>query len=389
MLEVFQDMKKGKTSRQIIFAIVAVLCVAGLAYPISDWIGYRSVALLLLLLVSVLATRLSLPAVLLAAVLSALVWDFFFIPPHFTFTIGTSEDLLLIVMYFIVALLNGVINYRVRQFEREKQQRKERERAIALYNTLFNSLSHDLRTPIATIIGAADALREQSAALTPSQQEELLTEIGSGAIRLSEQVENLLNMSRLEAGRIQVRKAWCDVGDLVYGVAAKLKREGREHHLDISVPEDMPLVRLDFGLSEQVLLNLLSNAYRHTPPGGRINIQARISAEISGHFERQAGEQTPVNASMALVHDKVTHCLYIEISDNGPGFSDADIALAFDKFNTLSNAKADGTGLGLYIVKGFTEAQGGNVHLSNRFEGGARFVLEFPTAVIDQSIHYA
>ena len=378
-------MKKGQTSRQIIFAILAVLSVAGLAYPISDWIGYRSVALLLLLLVSVLATRLSLPAVLLAAVLSALVWDFFFIPPHFTFTIDTSEDLLLIVMYFIVALLNGVINYRVRQFEREHQHRKERERAIALYNTLFNSLSHDLRTPIATIIGAADALREQAAALTPSQQEELLAEIGSGAIRLSEQVENLLNMSRLEAGRVQVRKAWCDVGDLVYGVAAKLKREGREHQLEISIPEDMPLVRLDFGLSEQVLLNLLSNAYRHTPPGGRIHIQARISAEISGHFERDTDEQLPV-ASMELMHDKVTHCLYLEVSDNGPGFSEADIACAFDKFNSLSNQKADGTGLGLYIVKGFSEAQGGNVHLSNRFEGGARFVLEFPTAVIDQTV---
>ena len=364
---------------------MAVLTVAGIAYPISDWIGYRSVALLLLLLVSVLATRLSLTAVLVAAVLSALVWDFFFIPPHFTFTISNSEDLLLIVMYFIVALLSGVINYRVRQFEREQQQRKERERAIALYNTLFNSLSHDLRTPIATIIGASDTLREQAQHLSETQQQELLSEIGSGAVRLSEQVENLLNMSRIEAGRIQVSKAWCDVGDLIYGVAAKLKREGREHQLEISIPEDMPLVRLDFGLSEQVLLNLLSNAFRHTPVGGRVHILARISAEISGHFERQTSGQLPT-ASMELIHDRVTHCLYIEMYDEGPGFSEADIARAFDKFNTLANAKADGTGLGLYIVKGFTEAQGGSVHLSNRFEGGARFVLEFPTAVIDQTV---
>lgn len=376
-------MKKANQFRQILLAILAVAALAAACFPFTDFIGYRSVALILLLLVSILALRMSLPAVLVAAVVSALVWDFFFIPPHFTFTIGSGEDVLLLLMYFIVALLNGAINYRMRQFEREKTQKEKRENALKLYGTLFDSLSHELRTPVAAILGAADMLQENEARLSVSQKKELLDEIAGSSMRLSEQVENLLNMSRLETGVIAARKEWCDVADLLFGIVKKLEKEGKNHPVERSIPEDLPLVRLDFGLTEQVVQNLLANAFRHTPDGTQVFISVKMQKAIAGHFEKNGAAVEHLQP----VKDVITHRLEIEISDNGPGFPANEIDRAFDKFYRPENTRADGTGLGLYIVKGFTEAQGGEVSLGNRVGGGSRFLLEFPTAILNQTFH--
>lgn len=376
-------MKKVNTTRQIVLAATSVLVVAAACYPVTDYIGYHSVALVLLLAVSVLAMRLSLPAVIVAAGLSALVWDFFFIPPYFTFTIGSSEDVLLIVMYFIVAILNGVINARVRQLEQMKRQKAESDTSLKLYNTLFNSLSHELRTPVAAILGAADTLQENETVLWPEQKSALMTEISSGALRLSEQVENLLSMSRLEAGMISAKKEWCDVADLLYSTLEKLKTERHDHPVEITVPENLPLVRLDYGLTEQIVRNLLLNAFRHTPAGTRVCISANTEHDTAGHFEIKERPGSPLE----LVRDKIMHRLQLTILDNGAGFPPGESERVFGKFYRPANTEAGGTGLGLYIVKGFVEAQGGEISLSNREGGGARFQIEIPTPVLPQNLH--
>ena len=393
-------MAKVSPPRQIFLAATTVLLVAAMCYPLSELIGYHSVALILLLAVSVLAMRMSLTAVLVAAVLSALVWDFFFIPPYFTFTIGSGEDVLLIVMYFIVAILNGVINYQTRQVEQVQRQKADRDASLQLYNTLFNSLSHELRTPVAAILGASDTLQENEAALSPVQKKALLTEITEGSLRLSEQVENLLSMSRLEAGMIVPKKEWCDVADLLYGTLEKLKSERHDHSVEITLPDEIPLVRLDFGLTEQIIRNLLSNAFRHTPAGTRIQVSAKIIHDPAGHFEipqqtdtRQDNHPTRrfmggTDTPLQLVRDTMTHRLQIEITDEGAGFPTEEIERVFGKFYRPSNTVADGTGLGLFIVKGFTEAQGGEVSLNNRMQGGAKFTLEWPTPVLPQNLHH-
>ncbi|MFN0015186.1 MAG: ATP-binding protein [Saprospiraceae bacterium] len=376
-------MKNNHPARQIIFAATSVLVVAAVCYPISDFIGYRSVALVLLLAVSVLAMRMSLPAVIVAAALGALVWDFFFIPPHFTLTIGSGEDLLLLVMYFIVATLSGVINYRVRQLEQVQRQKADSDTSLKLYNTLFNSLSHELRTPVAAILGAADTLQESEAVLSATQKTALLTEIAGGALRLSEQVENLLSMSRIEAGMISPKKEWCDVAELLYTTLEKLKPEARDHPVAISLPGDLPLVRLDYGLTEQIVRNLLNNAFRHTPVGTRVVISAKIEHDTVGHFET-----TPqTGAQLQLVRDSMSYRLQIEISDSGPGFPEEEVVHVFGRFYRPSCTVATGTGLGLFVVKGFVEAQGGDITLSNQRQGGAKFTLEFPTPILPQNLH--
>lgn len=370
-------MSDSKKSPEFFIACLSVVLTAAACFPATELIGYRSVALLMLLTVSVLAMRLSLWPVLTAATLSALTWNYLFIPPIFTFHVSSGEDVLLLVMFFIVGLLNGIFNYRLRTLEQVKRQKEERESTIRLYNALFSSLSHELRTPIAAIVGAADALQENAAKLSPDQQGELVSEISAASLRLHEQVENLLSTSRLEAGFIRPKVDWCDVSDLIYTVLEKLKKPLAAHEVVVTVPENLPLVQLDFGLTEQALFNLLSNAAHYTPPGSKIEINAKITTDRVGHFTG-----TEARVDLASVTDRLSHTLLLEVADNGAGFPPDEIALVFDKFYRLKNARAGGTGLGLFIARGFVEAQGGEISAANRPSGGAKLVLEMPTQTL-------
>lgn len=369
--------------RQIAIAAAAVLTISALCFPFSAHIGHRSVALILLFTVSVLAMRLELAAVITAAVLSALLWDFFFIPPIFTLHIESAEDVLFMMMYFIVAVLNGIINRRLRQLEELRQEKTERESALGLYNALFSSLSHDLRTPIAAVLGAADTLRESATQLTPIQHEKLLDTVLEGSINLSTQIENLLSMTRLEAGMIQPKKSWCDVQDLLQGVLRKTTLDASQHQISIQLPDDFPLVQLDVGLTHQILQNLFANALNHTPTGSHIQLSAHLHHHYRAHFEVNDHIE-----DMKTISDGTQHQLIIEIRDNGPGFTPEALRCAFDKFYRPENSTAVGTGLGLYVARGFTEAQGGEVNVRNLPEGGACFTLEFLTPILSQTIHH-
>ena len=120
------------------------------------------------------------------------------------------------LMYFVIALINAVLTYKIRQVERKIRDEKEKEKTIKLYNTLLNSLSHELRTPISTIIGAIDTIKDNGTKLTESNISDLYTEIEIAGFRLNRQVENLLSMSRLEAGILKPKLDWCDVNELVF-----------------------------------------------------------------------------------------------------------------------------------------------------------------------------
>lgn len=329
---------------------MAVLLVAALGFILNDLIGYRVVAFLLLVTVSILAMFLDIIPVLLAAALSALLWDFLFIPPRFTLTIGTTEDQLLLLMYFVIALIHAVLTSRIRQIEREVRKREEKANAIRFYNTLLNSLSHELRTPITTIIGATDNLMNIEK-LSEKDKTELISEISIASMRLNQQVENLLSMSRLESGVFQVRKDWCDVRELIYTTLQRFDLS--KHEVNVFVPENFPLFKLDFGLMEHVLHNLIRNAIQHTDEGTDIVIKA----------------------------DCIDDTLLIEISDSGKGFPESEIHNVFEKFYRVQGSRPGGTGLGLSIVRGFVEAHHGTVALKNLPLRGAMFSIEIPTEV--------
>lgn len=288
--------------------------------------------------------------VLMAALLSALLWDFLFIPPRFTLTVGTAEDRLLLIMYFVIALINAVLTNRIRRMEKIMKRNADKEKSVRFYTTLLNSLSHELRTPITTIIGCTDNLQNASR-LSEESKKELMQEISIASIRLNQQVENLLSMSRIEAGMFQIKKDWCDIHDLIHKTLHRLDANLKRYRLAVEIPDNLPLFKLDFGLMEQVLYNLIINVTQHTPEETLITIQAQD------------------------IDDK----LVLTIADNGSGFPEKEMPFVFDKFYRLQGARAGGTGLGLSIVKGFVEAHHGAILLENLPIRGSKFTIEIPT----------
>lgn len=339
--------------RQYLLSIFVVLWVSSVSFALSPILGYKMVALILLATVSIIAMLFDILPVLLAAVLSALIWDFFFIPPHFTLHINDAEDTLLLMMYFVIAMVNATLTYKIRQREKVIREKEKKAETIKLYNTLLNSLSHELRTPISTIIAASDNLLNDKERVAGDLNSELLTEISVASLRLNRQVENLLNMSRLESGVISAKKDWCDVNDLIYSAIEKISKPTDQHHIEVEIPDSLPLFKLDYGLMEEVVRNLVDNALTYTPSGSTVWVKADCENEQ----------------------------LMITVEDNGPGFPEEEISNVFEKFFRLRNAKTGGVGLGLSIVKGFVEAHGGTIRLTNRTEGGALFTLQIPAEV--------
>lgn len=460
-------------------------------------IGYQTVSYILLFEVSVLAIFMEMGPVLLASTLAALAWNYFFIPPQFTFHIERLQDIMMFFIFFIIAFVNGVFTARVKKQERLTRMREERTSALfeltkelnqvvgfidvarissqnilkhfgfeaefilqdgannlqnpsdnsnkiiisanefsvaawafkhgkkagkftdtlpssaytfyplmgnsinpgvlmvskktkmtgdmeifwdtfltqisnklereylkdmanrtqildesdKLYKTLFNSISHELRIPVATIMGASDTLLTQD---YPEEiRKSLLTEVNLASERLNRLIENLLNMSRLETGRITAKIDWCDMHDLANKVIHSLEKELSAFGIYVVIADDMPMVKIDFGLMEQVVYNLLLNATQHAAEG--------------------------TNLRLKIFYDN--GFLNIQVMDRGTGFSPSEIDFVFNKFYRCEGAKAGGTGLGLSIVKGFVEAHNGTVVAENRTNGGAQFSIKIPTQI--------
>lgn len=478
---------------QYLFA-AGVICGTGLLnLGLMQLSGPRVPGLVFLLAVVLVALKVGRGPVLLAGTLSALAWDFLFLPPRFTFAISRLEDALLFGLYFVVALVLGQLVARIRAQEQAERQREER--AVALYEftrdladatsrdevvwhliaqvgkvfhaptgvllqtneglsphpdgtmiftekelgvadwafrqrkaagrftdnlpgagafhvplfterkafgvltvqwtdkhltlsqrdlletfsrhaallldrvelrgaaeqarllaesekfsrTLLNSISHELRTPLAASTSAASALAAADAA-TPEQRRALLDEVLEANARLNRVVGNLLDVARLESGKVRPHLDWHDARDLVQTALRESQRELAAHPVTTTLPAGPLLVRLDFSLMLHALGNLLSNAATHTPAGSGIE----VSVGMTGGS------------------------LLLRVADRGPGIPADSLSRIFDKFFRAPSAPTGGSGLGLTLVKGFAEAHGGGVSVENRPGGGALFILHLP-----------
>ena len=233
----------------------------------------------------------------------------------------------------------------------EVQQAEFRVESERLRNTLLSSVSHDLRTPLATITGAASSLLEEMDRLDPAARRELLQAIHEEADRLNRLVNDLLDMTRLESGAIEVRKEWHPLEEIVGAALARLGRRLEDRPVTTRLPADLPLVPLDGVLMEQLLINLLENALKHTPP------------------------RTPIEIAAAVNNGEVR----LEVADRGPGLPPGDEARVFDKFYRGRQAQGGrGVGLGLTICRGIVEAHGGQISAENRPGGGVVFRVALP-----------
>lgn len=343
--------------KQYVISISLVIIVSTTCFLLSDIIGNKVVALLLLVVVSLIAISFDILPVLISATLSALIWNYFFIPPLFTFHIKNTEDILMFFVYLAIALVNAVLTFKIRKEEEKARDKEEKIKSIKLYNTLINCLSHELKTPISTIMGAVDTLTDEQNTLPKPIQNELLAEINTASLRLNRQVENLLNMNRLESGFLKLNLIWSDVNELIFSVIQKINPIDTEHVINFEPSNEAPLCKIDEGLIEQVLYNLLHNALIYTPKGSIVKINFSIEEN---------------------------ECI-ISIEDNGNGIPKEDLENIFKKFYRVTGSKSGGTGLGLSIVKGFVNAHNGTVTAENLVKG-CRFVVTLPceTSYINQ-----
>ncbi|AQS85854.1 MAG: sensor histidine kinase KdpD [Acetobacter aceti] len=222
-----------------------------------------------------------------------------------------------------------------------------------LRGALLSSISHDLRTPLSSILGAASSLDSYDALLDDKDRKELLSTIREEAERLSRFVANLLDMTRLEAGALTPARQLCDLGEIAGSALARAAVILRHHHVSLKVAPDLPLVPLDDVLVEQALFNILDNAAKYTPEGSMVMIE----------IARKGGS------------------IRLRLTDEGPGLPADNPERVFDKFTRIqfSDRQRPGTGLGLAIAKGFVETAGGSITAENRPDRtGAVFTISFP-----------
>lgn len=232
---------------------------------------------------------------------------------------------------------------------REAQEALLKAETETLRNTLLSSVSHDLRTPLAAITGAASTLLQKGVAFESSERHELLMTIYEEAEHLNHIIRNVLDMTRLEAGAIKVKKEWQPVEEIVGAVLNRLSERLKDRPVKTALPEDLPMVSFDPLLIEQVLMNLLDNAIKYTPPETPIELSASV----------QDGE------------------IIFEIADRGPGVPPGEEERIFDKF-VRSSATGAGIGLGLTICRAIITAHGGRIWAENRQDGGAVFRFSLP-----------
>ncbi len=222
-----------------------------------------------------------------------------------------------------------------------------------LRSALLTSISHDLRTPLASIIGALTSLRGFGDSYDGAVRAELMATIETEAERLNRFIGNLLDMTRLESGAIELKPAMVDVGEIVGTALQRARRFLADHRVDVDLAADLPMVRLDYLLFEQVLFNLLDNAAKYAPAGTLITVRARVVGEM----------------------------ILVSVIDEGPGIPPEDVERIFDKFYRVQaqDRQRAGTGLGLAISRGFIAAMGGTITAANRSDrSGAVFTVTLP-----------
>ena len=477
-------------------SIIAVALIGGM---LEGFIGYRSVGFVFLLAVVLVSMFGSIGAVAMGAVLSTLIWNYFFIPPKFTFFIGNTEDILMCVSFFVVALITGFLTNRMRYHERVIREREERTNVLyeilqdiaaanekseflsktttrvgslldadcgvilksatgilefdeskpyyielsvkdcavaqwcfehnkaagwstetlsqseslflplkgtseivgvfvfkpkrkarkldlekenllisilrqlgvsierhfltrrlseaqrlkdseKLHQTLLNSISHEMRTPLTAILGAASALEQEAFAKDFNYVCTVASGLHEAADRLNRVIENLLDMSRLNSGVLSLKLEWHDFNDLLSVVVKKLEKPLAKHKINIHFLEEIVLLRMDFRLMEHALSNIILNAAIYIAAGSEINITLK---NLKSEF-------------------------IVNIEDNGPGIPEESLPKIFDKFYRVPGSPTGGTGLGLSIVKSIIELHQGSIAVANSRPQGVCFTISLP-----------
>ncbi len=249
---------------------------------------------------------------------------------------------------FLQQIAQAITRVRLAEQARKTQVDMEAER---LRNSLLSSISHDLRTPLATIVGSASALVEEDNALKAEDKHELNRAIYEEALRMSSLVNNILDMARLDSGAIELKKEWYPLEEIIGVVLTRLQKRMAGRPVTVKLPPGTPMIYVDTVMIEQVLINLLENVLRYTPEGSSVEIVAQASETV----------------------------VEISVADEGPGIPKGFENKLFEKFyRARHEAAQSGVGLGLAICRAIVEAHGGSIQAQNRPIGGAVFSFTIP-----------
>jgi len=237
------------------------------------------------------------------------------------------------------------------QLAEQAQEAQLLQATERLQTALLNSISHDLRTPLVSITGALSSLSEGGLAMDARVHQDLVDTAREEADRMNRLVGNLLNMTRLEAGAMRVTKQPGDIQDAIGTALENYEEILQERTVSVNIEENIPLVPMDFVLVVQVLVNLIDNALKYSPPESPVEIQAHL-----------VGQE-----------------MRVHVDDRGIGVPEDDLEHIFEKFYRIERPeKISGTGLGLSISKGIIEAHGGRIWAENRPGGGTSITFSLP-----------
>jgi two-component system sensor histidine kinase KdpD len=326
-------------------ACIAAACTA-LGLAMAPRFDLVNVAMVYLLGVVFVALRFTKGPAILAAVLSVAAFDFLFVPPQGTFTVDDVQYLLTFAIMVTVALLISGLVERLRIQAREQNALSLDAEKERIRGALLASISHDLRTPLAVLTGASSSLAESGERMDPADRRALARSVFQQSREISEHVAKVLEMTRLETGGVVPARDWASFPEIAASVLARLKERMAQHRVLLEMPDDLPLVRVDAGLVEQALGNLLENAAKHTPP----ETVVRLHAEVAGRE------------------------LVVTVQDYGGGLAEADLERVFDKFHRGSTeASVSGMGLGLAICRAIVRLHGGRAWAERVPAGGTAF----------------
>ena len=319
-------------------AAVAACTLAGMA--MSPLFELVNIAMVYLLAVVVVSLRFGRGPAVATSVLSVVAFDYFFVPPQLTLAVSDAQYLVTFGIMLVVALVISTLTSIVRAAEAER-----------LRNDLLASISHDLRTPLAVISGASSSLLEKGDALPLAQREALARGIFEHSQQMAELVSNVLQMTRLEYGALKPRRDWASLVEIAGSALGRMRERLAGHPVALAFPTDLPLLRVDATLVEQVFANLLENAAKYTPAGTPLTLRA----------EPRDGE------------------VLVSVEDVGPGLPQGDAEALFAKFHRGDDESAvGGVGLGLAICRAIVRLHGGRIWAERLPVRGTAFRFTLP-----------
>jgi two-component system sensor histidine kinase KdpD len=341
-------MQKKKTIRNKVYPYLISVGLVFIMTLFGEFVKRKleptNIVMFYLLAVVIAAIRWGQGPAIVTSILSVLAFDFFLVPPYLTLSVTDFQYIFTFIAFLVVGVVISALATKTREQVIQRQKEK-------LQTALFNSISHDLRTPLSSVTGSLSALLDNDAGLDDVTRKELLETAFIESDRLNQLVGNLLDMTRMEAGALKINRKACELRDVLGVTLEQLKENIGTRNIRIDIPKDFPEISIDFLFMMKVFFNLIDNALKYSPA------------------------DTPIDIKAAAFKDKVK----IEIKDQGIGIPKGDLKHIFEKFYRVARPQqVMGTGLGLSICKGIIEAHGGEISAENNFDRGVTFIITLP-----------